>query len=145
MRFIFKFILIFIIVFEGCSSTKKVVKENENKSPSFYVFDDIEKIDSATVQKGDSILISKPKIKKINKPQYVVQLAAFSSKEKAEKFIDDYQKNSDYKMNIVFKKKLNIYAIQLSPFDLIEEAEKVRDKLQKFAAFKNSFIMTIGE
>lgn len=147
MKFVFiKYIVLSIIII-ACSSVEKTTKESESKPLNVYVFDNVEKIDSVrnNDENADSIIAKELINKKANKPEYIIQLGAFSSKEKAEMFVNENQNKTEFKLNIIFKKELNVYAVQLSPFNSILEAEKVRDNLQKINSFKNAYIITINE
>lgn len=149
------FILILLII-TGCSSTSETQKENVNNEPEFYLFDDVEKIDSVeaalpamsqgiedTVKQNKDVMKQQEMYdadKKTDK--FIIQLGAFSSKERAESFIRENQDKISYLMTIVRKQQNNLYIVQIPPFSNRADAESVRNTLWKIIAFKDAFIVT---
>lgn len=149
------FILILLII-TGCSSTSETQKENVNNEPEFYLFDDVEKIDSVeaalpamsqgiedTVKQNKDVMKQHEMYdadKKTDK--FIIQLGAFSSKDRAESFIRENQDKISYLMTIVRKQQNNLYIVQIPPFSNRADAESVRNTLWKIIAFKDAFIVT---
>ncbi|MGK9475889.1 SPOR domain-containing protein [Melioribacter sp. OK-6-Me] len=146
MKISFIIITIFILLF-GCSSLRKT--QNEQPEEKVYIFDELETLDE--VSKTDT-LNNENKIEEIPSDEvkkktihFIVQVAAFSNRINAEKFVEMNSSKTDYELNIIYKDEVKMYTVQLFPFDSIEKAEKVRDELKKVSEFKNTFIFTIED
>lgn len=136
-NFTFLIILIFSM-FWGCSSTTETSKEDSNKNAQeIYVFDDVVNEDTLSTQK-DSLISENI----TSNEKFIVQVGAFSSMDKAEKFVKLNQSQIDWKMNITFSSSVNYYVVQLPAFSSRSEAEKVRDQLWKTKIFNDAFILT---
>lgn len=150
------FILIPFLLTAGCSSSSETQKENGNLEPDFYLFDDVEHIDSveATLPgKSEAIKdtvnqnrdeYKQHEINEADKKnvKFIIQLGAFSAKERAESFIRENQDKISYLMTIVRKQQNNLYYVQIPPFQNRADAESVRNTLWKIIAFKDAFIVT---
>lgn len=139
------------LIINGCSSSQETQSDKNKNEPDYYIFDDVEKID--TIKNG----IQKPVdfIKDSSKQQinpltpkdtlvtmkYIVQLGAFSTKERADLFIKENQDKISFMMSTIYKKQSNLYVVQLAPFMDRTEAESVRNTVWKIAAFKDAFII----
>jgi cell division septation protein DedD len=145
-----KIILILLASFlfvTGCSSLKETGKSQP--AEEVYVFDDVESIDEGaapdTLENQKSIEeLPADEVKKKN-VYFIVQLAAFSNRNNAEKFVEINSNKTEYELNIIYKDAVKMYTVQLFPFDSIEKAEMVRDKLKKIPEFKNAFIFTVED
>jgi len=136
-NFTFLIILLFS-VFWGCSSTKETAKDDSNKNTQeIYVFDDVVNEDTLSTQKDS---LNSENI--ISNEKFIVQVGAFSSMDKAEKFVKLNQSQIDWKMKITFSSSVNYYVVQLPAFSSRSEAEKVRDQLWKTKIFNDAFILT---
>jgi len=122
----------------GCSSTTETAKDDTNKNDQeIYVFDDVVNEDTLSTQK-DSLISENI----TSNEKFTVQVGAFSSMDKAEKFVKLNQSLIDWKMNITFSSSVNYYVVQLPAFSSRSEAEKVRDQLWKTKIFNDAFILT---
>ena len=75
---------------------------------------------------------------------YVVQIGAFTSKERAENFADESRQFLPYQVKISFSRHNNLYVVQLSDYYTSRtEAESVRNNLWKNEKFKDAWILTI--
>jgi len=126
-----------VIQFSSCSSSKQSTDFNTDKTDSLYVFDSIP-VDST---KDESpVVISKPSNVKL----YIVQIGAFTTKEKAENFVDKIRDKINYNISIEYSKSVNLYIVELKPFyDKKEDAEAVRNKLWKMNEFTDAWILTV--
>lgn len=137
-KFTFLVILIFS-VFWGCSSTTETTKDDSNNNAQeIYVFDDVVNEDSLSTQ-NDSLNTENLD----SAEKFIVQIGAFSSLDKAEKFVKLNQSKIEWKMNITFSNSVNYYVVQLPAFSSRSEAEKVRDQLWKTKIFSDAFILTM--
>lgn len=130
------FSLIFILI--ACSSVDETTKNTATES---YVFDDTN-ITSKPEEKTKPAEL--PKTESIDLPQkseFIVQLAAFSTEDRADQYIEEMQKNIKYNLIKKFNEKTKLFVIQISPFNSRTEAEKVRNELWKNEKFKDAFIV----
>jgi cell division protein FtsN len=141
----------------ACSSGEKATEENQQKQPEIYVFDDIQKVDTSVVAQDTiktepsvSEKIKTESVEKIdtvkiqeNLGNYIVQVGAFSTKERAETFIKENQSKVDYKMTSGFNDQTKLYVVQLPPFHSRESAEEVRNSIRQIPVFKGAFIISI--
>lgn len=153
-----KIILFAITMFAAACSTSQQTAESENQSkPEIYIFDDVEKVDSNIVaedsiktenehpqvldlkQVSDSVDIKQKMTK------YIVQVGAFSTKQRADKFVNENQSKLNLRMNITFNNQTNLFVVQLPFFDNRESAENYRNNLWQNPVFKDAFIITIEE
>ncbi len=138
------FIILSIILF-ACSTSKETTQSGEDK---IYVFDDVSTVtdSTATVETPsvkDTLTLEQPKVEKHF--IYFVQIGAFSSQERAERFKLFNQPKCSYPMDISFNNDIQLWVIRLPKFNTKEEAEKVRDELWKQEVFKDAFIVTVEE
>ncbi len=142
----------------ACTSSEQT--QTDQKKQEIYVFDDVEKIDTlqnrTNEQVQDSISISEPSQKdsviNINistdtlsnsvKQEYIVQVGAFSTRERAEQFIQENKVKSKYELILSFSEKVHLHVVQLNPFPTKEEAEAARNELWEIPIFKGAFIIT---
>ena len=121
----------------SCSSSKQSTDINSDKTDSLYVFDNIP-VDSTK----DENLVVIPKISNVK--LYIVQIGAFTTKEKAEDFTDKIRNKINYNIEIEYSQSVNLYVVQIKPFyDKKEDAEAVRNKLWKIDEFKDAWILTV--
>lgn len=132
----------------SCSMLKKISKEPVTKKDSTYVFDNVALADSISkttvITKKDTAKISVPiQNKKIQSAEYFIQLGAFTTKMRAEKFVKNNQPKTSFLMKISFNEKVNLYVVRLPVFQNYNEAKKVRDEFWQKKLFKDAFIVTI--
>jgi cell division septation protein DedD len=145
------FLIILSFLLYSCSSTETTIQQDKAKEPEVYVFDDVSKTDSSKIiptktivpvtEKQEKISVAQPIIGK----KFIVQVGAYTSKDRAEAFVKENQSKTDQKMSISFSNQVQLYVIQLPPFSSREEAEKVRNSLWLITPFKGSFIITSEE
>jgi len=138
----FLFISLFIlasVTFYSCSSSKQAENVNsENQTPdSVYVFDQPVLDNNADEQ---------PKVTPpaMEAKYYVVQIGAFTTKDKADNFTEEAKKLLKNNVEISYSSNINLYVVQLTPpYNKKEEAEKVRNDLWKIEKFKDAWILTV--
>jgi len=129
--YIFFIIVIFIA---GCSATEQTAtKEEIPVEEEIYVFDDIER---------DAVELENQIIEATKEMSYIVQVGAFSSKDKAEQFVKENQSKILQQMSIIFKEDINLFAVQLPALETKDEAETLRNKLWQIPVFNDAFIIT---
>ncbi len=153
-----KFLTISIALFfvYSCATTNDVQKKNAgNAEKKVYVFDDVSvNADSANRSnlKTDSIATSlitlKPDTANLNKVmlrenvRYFVQVGAFTTKARAERFVKLNENKITFPMEISFNPKVKLFVVRLPFFRTRQEAEKVRNALWKTKEFGDAFIVT---
>lgn len=163
------FTLFLSLILLSCTTIKEASETKENEEPELYVFDDVEKIDSAEIKKAekvfddsvkvilDSMIVDKKdtvkaKIEEL-KPEieervqqkiggYAVQLGAFSSRERAEEFVKENQSSTIYYLNVFQKPSVNLFLVQTSPVNSRAEADLIRNTLRKNSIFKDAFVVS---
>lgn len=126
-----------VLLFSSCSSTKEstdIIRTQE--TDSLYVFD-------APVDKtNNENLLLIPNIGNVK--LYIVQIGAFTTIEKAEKFAEESRKKINYNLDIEYSNSVNLYVVQLKPFyNKKEDAETVKNKLWKINDFEDAWILTV--
>lgn len=157
-KFYFVIIIIIAAFLTACTSSEQT--QSDKKEQEIYVFDDVEKLDTLQnrnfEERRDSISISVPiqkdTVNNLNvntetftnsvKQEYIVQVGAFSTKERAEQFIQENKVKSKYELILSFSEKVHLHVVQLNPFPTKEEAEAARNELWETPIFKGAFIIT---
>ncbi len=139
------------VLFFSCSSTKESTSENSTDQ-EVYVFDDVENVDEnsheavevTVTQKVNEETKTEPEPIDQVKPEieYIVQVGAFSTKEKADIFISQVKNKTSYTLISKFRETVKLFVVQLPPFNTRAEAEKVRNELWKTDEFSDAFIVT---
>lgn len=153
MKTSFKYFPFLIIIFlSACSTTQETTKEEPAKE-QIYVFDD-----AGTDTTINTTSIEVPELPKdttnfvrdeiaqtdTNIPQegsYAVQLGAFSTKDKADIFVKENQKDVPYNLEVQYSTKVNLFVVWLPKFSTKAEAETVRNDLWAKDKFKDAFIV----
>jgi cell division septation protein DedD len=134
----------------------KTQNEKGTGEPEYYLFDDVDLTDSLenNLSNKSELIIDSVKQKKdksveqqIDKAEkklekFIIQLGAFSSKERADNFVNDNKDKISFPMSIIYKQQSNLYVVQTPPFKERTEAESVRNALWKLISFKDAFIIT---
>lgn len=143
----------FSLILSACATSQQT-SDQQPKEKEIYVFDDAnvkstKDTAKAVVQKTVNESIAEPAAKAndeqtfLKGSNYIVQLGAFSTKDKAEKFVAENKNMLNYEVRIYFSDAVKLFVVQLPPFAAKEEAEKVRNKLWETAVFKDAFIVTL--
>lgn len=128
------FIVILFFLFISCSPTQQTTSDEH-----IYVFDEQKEDSKITVKKDGEY-------PNINDTYYVVQIGAFTTKERAEKFSEDSKTKIDREIIITYSENNNLYLVQISPFFRSrQEAELVRDELKLIPAFSDAWIVTVNK
>ncbi|MCX6173758.1 MAG: SPOR domain-containing protein [Ignavibacteriales bacterium] len=151
-----KVFLIFIIIgFFGCSTSEETTKQSEKKEPDVYIFDDVQKdavnindttkaVPSVQEVKAEPVKTEPVKTEQtVSVKKFIIQLGAFTTKERAEAFINENKSKTELVMNIIYREQIKLFAVQLPSFATKEDAEKTRNNLWQIPSFKDSFIITV--
>jgi cell division protein FtsN len=127
-----------VLLLPSCSS-KEVTKDNTPKKDTVYVFDQVT---------PDSVKQSIPPVvtSSISTPSYVIQIGAFSSREKAESFSEIARKKLNHDFAINYNEYIKLYVVQVTPpYSSRAEAEKVRDEIKQIQDYRDAWIVTIDK
>jgi len=152
-------IIIFSSIIISCSTSQQSTNDAKNKNPEIYIFDDVSKLDTTKISidstntDANSLISEKKSILSIEGKEktglvsikYIVQVGAFSSKERAEIFVSENQNKIKNDLNIIFNLETNLFVVQLPSFETYESAETTRDIVRKVLPFRDAFIITIEE
>lgn len=126
-----------LITIAGCSSTTETTEEKS--SDDVYVFDEV---------KSDSTfeLTDPMQYPSLGVSYYVVQIGAFTTKDRAENFMNDSKNKINHSLNIAYSKEVNLYVVQLSTaYTSKTDAEKIRNEIWKMNEFKDAWILTVNK
>lgn len=130
------FLTLPLIMF-ACSSTEQTVSDQKEE---VYVFDSVP---ADTSLKLPEFISEYPSL---NVTYYVVQIGAFTTRERAEKFSEDSKKKLGKDLTISFSNNVNLFVVQLSPlYTSRQEAEKMRNFLWTIDDFKDAWILTVSK
>ena len=144
MKSVFSVLLIILIY--GCSLTDETTKDSAN-DVEVYVFDEIVK-NEPIESKKDTLFISEKVVEKVEvnpsipEQTFIVQVGAFTSRERADQFIRENKSKITEQLLIVYRQDVNLYAVQLPAFSKKSEAEEAKNQIRKIAQFKGAFIIS---
>ena len=158
MRSINYFLIVLAIVFYSCSASEETTQQSsEKKEPDVYIFDDIQK-DAVNINDTTKAIPSVEEVKvepvksepvkteqKVSVKKFIIQLGAFTTKERAEAFINENKSKTELTMTIIYRDQIKLFAVQLPPFATREEAEKTRNGIWQTPSFKDAFIISIEQ
>ncbi|NWF49166.1 MAG: SPOR domain-containing protein [Ignavibacteriaceae bacterium] len=131
------FFSVILLLIQGCTPTSETVKEQ--KSEEVYVFDEVP---------SDSLIKPDENVQypTLDVNYYVVQIGAFTTKERAEKFREEAKKKLSNEVSVVYSDQVKLYVVQLSPFYTNKmEAEKLRDQLRLIPDYSDAWILTVSK
>lgn len=140
LRSVFLMLISSFILF-SCSSVQESEKKSSDSTStaSAYVFDNVTLVDSTN---NSAVEINEtPEIVEKAIELYIVQIGAFTTREKAELFLEKFKNKISYDLNIHFNHEKGLHVIQLPPFRTREEADKVRDELRTIKELEGTFIV----
>lgn len=136
-------VLFLIFLFIQCSSSEEQVKETKEPE-EVYVFDDVSVADTTTTPEITEVVIPKPEpVDSSIYYNYIVQLGAFSTNERALRYIEQNKDKISQVMEVVFDPETKLYNVQLPIFYNKIDAERVKSSLVLIDEFKDTFIKKI--
>ena len=133
---LFFIFLIFNLFFTACSSSKEIGKEKE-KEDEIYIFDEIPSEDTYKVEEE-----SEPEVDKC----YVIQIGAFSTRERAELFAEKSHRDLNRGIDISYNNDVNLFVVRLEEmFNSKVEAERVRANLWQMEEYNDAWIKPLEE
>ena len=139
MRKIFFLLISFsFLLIIGCSSSNEQTKNESEIQKEEYVFDN-----SAVDSVAHPVEVQKdvPVAESVKK--YIVQIGAFTTKERADERAVFAKKKLSKEILISYSEEFKLYVVQLAPFATKADAESVRNELWKSKDFKDAFIVVI--
>lgn len=126
----------------SCSSSSQTAESSDEAKQEIYVFDDVD-VSNSEIDSSSKVEEKTETIK--NSDVFVVQVGAFTTKERAEEFVALKQSETNYPMSISFSSVVNLFVVQLPKFKSRAEAEQVRNELWATKKFEDAFILTVKE
>lgn len=121
----------------GCSTSQQTQSTDTGKD-SVYVFDAVPE-----TEKDD---IPELKYPDMDTTYYIVQIGAFTTKERAKKFTEESRQLLPYDIKIGFSSSNNLYVVQLTEYYTSRSrAESVRNDLWKMEKFRDAWILTVNK
>ena len=82
----------------------------------------------------------------VQTPYYLVQIGAFSTRDKAESFSGIAKTKLNYDVKIKYNDVIKLFVVQLSPpFSSRPEAEKVRNDIKQYKEYNDAWIVTVDK
>jgi hypothetical protein len=136
-------IILTALILIYCSSSQDATKQaGDQDSSEVYVFDTVADSASNTGEAEEIPADFESGVADTDLVDlFLVQVGAYSTEERAKKFIEQNMSKIDHELTIHYSEKVNLYVIQLPPFRTRIKAEEVRDQLWRIPEFKDSFIV----
>lgn len=122
------------LIISSCTPSEETTKKEE-----VYVFDEIPSENTITPPvTGEYPTLAET--------YYVVQIGAFTTKDRAESFAAKSRQKLLNEISITYSERVNLYVVQIIPFyKSRQEAEIVRDNLREISDFSDAWIITINK
>lgn len=159
-----------MISFSACSIFQSGEKEDQqntgsnDSSEEVYVFDEVSEkdVDSKNVKKAtkevekvnsedtsintedvfdESVVNNENKIKNSTNKFYL-QLGAFSTLKRAEKFVNDNNSQINLVLSIIYDPNTALYTVRSSAYNTKPEVEKIKNDFWRMNLYKDAFIVT---
>ena len=144
LKNIYFFLIGFTFFFAACSGSQET-SENTTSEDEIYIFDEV--VDSTSVEEELPIIDNEPIVidtveTVISRPnEYIVQVGAYTTEERARTFVSENKSIIKWKMMISFSTKVQLWVVQLPPFETRDKAEEVRSRLWTIPTFADAFIV----
>lgn len=123
-----------LILFFSCTPAEETTKKEE-----VYVFDEVPVENTITPPPTGEYPA-------LTETYFVVQIGAFTTKDRAENFAESSRKKVLNEISISYRETVNLYVVQIVPFYRSrQEAEMVRDNLRRITDFNDAWIVTINK
>lgn len=128
------FLLVIMFIFSSCTPSEETTKKEE-----VYIFDEVPVENTITPP-------TTGEYPTLEDSYYVVQIGAFTTKDRAENFADMSRKKLLNEVSISYSDRVNLYVVQIVPFyKSRQEAEIVRDNIKQIPEFSDAWIITINK
>ena len=126
--------LFLITLFISCTASQQ-----SNEEDKVYVFDEIPKENTIEAPKTGEY-------PNLSEAYYVVQIGAFTTKERADSFVEMSKSKIKNEINITYSDTVKLYVVQIVPFyKSKKEAELVRDEIRMIPEFNDAWIVTVNK
>ncbi len=141
-------LILFSLLLSACSSTQQTTQSKTEPKDSLYVFDKV------PVDTTKPVILSKEaapaeesqNIQNIQTPYYLVQIGAFTTKDRAQEFVDKTQSLLNQQVKITLNPDINLFVVRLAKiYTTHDDAEKVKDDLRQQEAFKDAWVVTVAK
>ncbi len=133
-HFYFIILLTGLVIFSSCTPSEETTKQEE-----VYIFDEVPVENTITPP-------TTGEYPTLEESYYVVQIGAFTTKDRAESFADMSRKKLLNEVSISYSDRVNLYVVQIVPFyKSRQEAEIVRDNVRQIPDFSDAWIITINK
>ena len=123
-----------LLFFISCSSSQETNVEKQEEKDTVFVFDEI--------PPEDLFELETPTQKTVD--QFVVQIGAFSTFERAKEFADQSWVKLNKEIKVEYKEEKNLYVVWVyPPFTDKISAENFRTKIQQGGEFSDAWIATV--
>lgn len=124
----------FLLIFFSCTPAEETTKKEE-----VYIFDEIPEEKTITPPPtGEYPTLAET--------YFVVQIGAFTTKDRAENFAEKSRKKLLNEISITYSESVKLYVVQIVPFYRSrQEAEIVRNNLRQMTDFNDAWIVTINK
>jgi cell division septation protein DedD len=127
-------ILFLMIFLFGCSGSQPSQEEDQ-----VYVFDQIPKENTIEAPKTGEY-------PNLNEAYFVVQIGAFTTKERAESFSETARTKIKNEIDITYNDSIKLFVVQVTPFyKSKKEAELVRDEIRMNPDLSDAWIVTVNK
>lgn len=137
MKSIFLYLVVIIsgsLLISSCTPSEETTKKEE-----VYVFDEVPT--ENTIEPTET-----GEYPTISETYYVVQIGAFTTKDRAETFVQKSRQKLLNEISINYSDRVNLYVVQVVPFyKSRQEAEIVRNNLRQISDFSDAWIVTINK
>jgi cell division protein FtsN len=136
-KYLMLLILTGLILSYGCSSSEQSTQE-EKKEDEVYVFDEIPTDSTVEIKQTEQ----KKETKEAS--YFIVQIGAYSTREKAEEFASLSRTIIPDNIIVTYNHEVNLFVVQLSEkFSNKNDVAKKRDNLRSFNEFKDAWVVTV--
>ncbi|MFZ2325149.1 MAG: SPOR domain-containing protein [Ignavibacteriaceae bacterium] len=126
--------LFLITLFISCTASQQ-----SNEEDKVYVFDEIPKENTIEAPKTGEY-------PNLSEAYYVVQIGAFTTKERADSFVEMSKIKIKNEINITYSDTVKLYVVQIVPFyKSKKEAELVRDEIRMIPEFNDAWIVSVNK
>lgn len=129
-------LLILSIVLQSCGTTQETTKESDDDE--VYVFDEIPEENIINIYDPET----DPPYAGMK--YFIVQIGAFTTKEKAENFANISRSKLNKEIEISYSNRVNLFVVHIKPFYTERsDAEKLRNELWNLQDYNDAWILTV--
>ena len=131
------FLMVLGLLISGCSASQETTEKEKEEEAEVFVFDEVPE----NVTQVPEVKTTTPDPQP---PYFIVQIGAFTSKDKADSFAVESRQITNNEVEVKFSGAVNLYVVQVKPyFKTRAEAESVRNKLWNTEGYQDAWIITV--